>query len=652
MFKKYLLITIIILSLIVSFILPATLSAEPVNGNPARLLVTFDEQARQAVKDFIQDKNGQVVRDFKIIPGMAISLGSEQMSSLMSLKGVRKVGIDGRVYASDTELDRSWGVKRIGAGDVHPNNTGSINGNGVNIAIIDTGIDYTHPDLDANYAGGYDFVNNDTQPLDDNGHGTHVAGIVAAEDNNSGVVGVAPEADLYALKALDANGSGYWSDIMAALEWAIYNNIQVVNMSLGSSSDAPGLHDIVIAAYNAGIVLVAAAGNSGNPSGRTDSIEYPARYTEVIAVGATDQNDSRAKFSSTGALLELVAPGVSIYSTVPGGYASYSGTSMASPHVAGTVALIIASGISNNNEVRTMLQTTADDLGATGKDIQYGYGIVNAYEAVLPPLATGSIQGTVTDGANPMVGATVTDGTRTSTTGIDGYYLIKDVPDGTYTVTASADTYKTDSQQVSIIDGAVVTANFVLVKVLNGTITGIVKDASTNLPIDGASVTNGNKTTTTDSNGVYTIFDIPGTYTVTASANGYQSLSQTVEVQEDITSTVDFDLEIVTQTSIHVENIFMSYSVSGVNYFIYTNITIKDKDSTPVSAATVYINLTLSNGSNMSVYGQTNTEGVAAFKIKSKQNGTYTSEVINVVKDGFIYNQSDNVITTSTVTVP
>lgn len=576
MFKKYFLIAIIIFSLVASFILPASLAAEPADGSPARLIVTFDETARRTVKDFIQDKGGQVIRDFKIIPGMAISLRSVQVPELMSIAGVRQVGIDGRVYAIDSELDNSWGVKRIDAGDVHSYNKGS----GIKIAIIDTGIDYTHSDLDANSnpaLRGYDFVSNDSDPFDDNGHGTHVSGITSAEDNDSGVVGVAPEADLYALKVLDSSGSGYWSDIIAAIEWVVSNGMQVANMSLGASQEAPGVHDAVKVAYNAGIVLVAAAGNSGNPAGQGNNIIYPARFEEVIAVGATDQNDLRASFSSTGDQLELVAPGVVIHSTIPGGgYASYSGTSMASPHVAGTAALVIASGISDSNgngrindEVILRLINTADDLGASGKDSQYGYGLINAYKAVSPPLATGSIHGTVTDGTNPISGASVTNGSTTVTTSPDGSYAILDVIPGTYTVTASATGYQNSSQTVSVTSGQIATANFSLTLILNGTITVIVKDASTNSPIAGASVTNSNKTVTTDESGNYTILDAPGTYTVTASAVGYQSSSQSVTVQESTTSIADFNLSPATQVAtLSVKSILIILRVEKVTQLI------------------------------------------------------------------------------------
>ena len=140
-------------------------------------------------------------------------------------------------------------------------------GEGIRIGVIDTGIDYTHPDLDANYAGGYDFYNNDPDPFDDHGHGTHVSGTLAAEANGVGVVGVAPDADLYAYKVLGADGSGDYSFMIAALEQAVLDGVDVVNMSLGGTVDSVALHNEVIAAYNAGIVLVAASGNVG-PSGQ------------------------------------------------------------------------------------------------------------------------------------------------------------------------------------------------------------------------------------------------------------------------------------------------------------------------------------------------------------------------------------------------
>jgi subtilisin family serine protease len=243
------------------------------------------------------------------------------------------------------------------------------------------------------------------------------------------VVGVAPEAELYALKVLGANGSGSYSAVIAALQWAVDNHIQVTNNSYGSSGD-PG--STVKAAFDnaekAGLLNVCAAGNSGNSRGTRDNVIYPARYDSCIAVAATDSSDNRASWSSTGPAVELAAPGVSIYSTLLGGsYGMMSGTSMACPHVAGTAALVIAAGIT---DVRTQLQRTADDLGSPGRDTWYGFGLVDADEAagVSPPPPppggqltvsvstdkptyrngqTVTITVKVTDGTNPVAGANV-----------------------------------------------------------------------------------------------------------------------------------------------------------------------------------------------------------------------------------------------------
>ncbi|MCK4266789.1 MAG: S8 family peptidase, partial [Thermoplasmata archaeon] len=295
-----------------------------------------------------------------------------------------------------------WGVERIGAPAVH---TSGNKGAGANVAILDTGIDTDHPDL--SYIYGYDFSGgNDPGPEDFDGHGTHVAGTVAALDNTIGVVGVAPEANLYILTIFTDGGSGSYSDALEALEWCIGtysdvttgNEIQVISMSWGSNVEYgdPGIEQWIDEAYSLGILLVGAAGNEGNPPGRGDNVIYPARYENVVAVAATDESDGRARWSSTGPAVELSAPGVNILSTyLGGGYAYGSGTSMACPHVSGTAALVLASdetfwGLSEytnadggwtNVEVRTVLDRTAYDLGKTGRDEKYGYGLVDADEA-------------------------------------------------------------------------------------------------------------------------------------------------------------------------------------------------------------------------------------------------------------------------------
>jgi len=386
-----------------------------------KVLIGFTRQPGPAEQALVHRAGGTIKYTYHLVPAIAATLPEAAISGLLANPNVTRIEPDGEVWAIDAELDNSWGVKRIGAGMVHGYNKGT----GVKVAIIDSGIDYNHKDLNDNYKGGYDFVNVDDDPMDDYGHGTHVAGTVAAEDNDVGVVGVSPEASLYALKVLGADGGGSFSDVIAALEWAVINGMQVTNNSYGSSGD-PG--ETVKAAFDnadaAGVLNICAAGNSGNRGGGGDNVIYPARYDSCVAVAATDINDNRASFSSTGPDVELAAPGVAINSTLfGGGYGEGNGTSMASPHVAGAAALVIASGITDanndgkiNDDVRTQLQDTSDDLGAAGKDNFYGYGLVDADEAAppagnLPPVADAGPDQTVSDSDGNGEEAVHLDGT-------------------------------------------------------------------------------------------------------------------------------------------------------------------------------------------------------------------------------------------------
>ncbi len=205
------------------------------------------------------------------------------------------------------------------------------------------------------------------------------------------MIGVGPQINLYAIKVLGANGSGYLSDVIEGIQWAINNGMQVVNMSLGTTADIQSFHNAVIVAKNANIVLVVVAGNSGS------SVDYPAAYPETIAVSATDKNNQIASSSSRSSEVDLAAPGVSIYSTYKGtGYKTLSGTSMAAPHVTGAAALVIntpiagstydlnGNGIWDSLEVQQKLQDRATDLGASGFDNLYGWGLLNIYNAVQP----------------------------------------------------------------------------------------------------------------------------------------------------------------------------------------------------------------------------------------------------------------------------
>lgn len=251
-------------------------------------------------------------------------------------------------------------------------------GRGVKVAIVDTGIDAAHPDLEANVRGGVDLVNKHVlAPIDANGHGTHCAGIVAASDNSTGMVGVAPEAELYSVRVLDENGSGDVSTIVAGLEWCLKHKMDVVSMSLGMYRGSRKLHDVCKKLNSAGITLVAAAGNDGTSMAEVD---FPGRYPETLCVGSIRRDFKRSDFSSVGPNLDILAPGDEIYSTFPrsmGMYAILSGTSMATPFVAGLVALMKSAGTKRGSvqDIREGLQRQAMNRGKT-RDRLIGYGVV------------------------------------------------------------------------------------------------------------------------------------------------------------------------------------------------------------------------------------------------------------------------------------
>lgn len=203
-----------------------------------------------------------------------------------------------------------WGVQAVKAPLVWDTVTGS----GINVCVLDTGIDYNHPDLDDNYGGGYDFVNNDADPWDDHGHGTHCAGTIAAEANGIGVIGVAYDAALYSCKVLNQNGIGYSDDILAGIDWAVNNGMHIASLSLGGGGYSPIEDAAYQAAYDAGLLIFCASGNDG-----VAVIDYPAKYASNIAVGSVNQQLVRSGFSQYGPELELVAPGEFVLSTVPQG---------------------------------------------------------------------------------------------------------------------------------------------------------------------------------------------------------------------------------------------------------------------------------------------------------------------------------------------
>jgi subtilisin family serine protease len=312
------------------------------------------------------------IMDFGDI-GFAVSgkFPEEVRDELRSHTDVRYVEQDGTVTAIGESLP--WGIDRVDADVAHNNGE---TGSGGDVAIIDTGIDSDHPDLQANLGDGYAAVTCEGSNCnyawdDDNDHGTHCAGIADAMDNSEGVIGVSTEATLHAVKVLDSNGSGTFSDVADGVKWVADQGYDVGSMSIGASSGSQTIKDACQYAYDKGVLLVAAAGNDGPCS---DCISYPAAYDTVVAVTAMHDSGELAGYSSTGPEAELIAPGSQIYSTVIGGYDTFSGTSMACPHVAGGGVQLMANGYSNT-EARSKLQNTAEDLGLS--DNEQGYGLLD-----------------------------------------------------------------------------------------------------------------------------------------------------------------------------------------------------------------------------------------------------------------------------------
>jgi len=233
-------------------------------------------------------------------------------------------------------------------------------GEGVVVAIIDTGIDYNHPDLKDNIIGGKDFTGKGDY-MDGHGHGTHVAGTIAATNTGSGIVGVAPKAKILALKALSDDGTGDMNWTISAIRYAVKQKVHVINMSLGGQHSY-SLRKAVQEAVAAGITVVAAAGNEGDGDEATEELSYPGAYPEVIEVGAVDFSGMLAEFSNTNSEVDILAPGVNIFSTYPNGkYARMDGTSMATPHMTGAVALLKSIAIADYTKGTHILDLTVEE---------------------------------------------------------------------------------------------------------------------------------------------------------------------------------------------------------------------------------------------------------------------------------------------------
>jgi subtilisin family serine protease len=386
----------------------ALVVAAAIGAQASQKIISFDPAFKGTIEKNIASMGGQITRKFKLVDALvAVFPDTIKDASIYSLPGVTNVDEDRyinwlqeaaapqlpsletvlsmvrtgegwtapafgaiRAEVDPAEKEIPWGVKRVNAAAAWDYTTGK----GVKVAVIDTGVDYTHPDLAPNYRGGYNAIIATATPMDDHGHGTHVSGTVAAVKDLNGVVGVAPEAELYGVKVLDKRGSGQYSWIVSGIEWAVLNGIKVINMSLGGGSGTEALKQVMIKAHEAGVAIVCAAGNDSGP------VNFPAKYPQAIAISASDSADKLASFSSRGAEIVVIAPGVNIYSARKGGgYTTMSGTSMACPHAAGLAVLAVGAGAEGAEAVRSALKAAATPLAGL-KPTDQGAGMVDAFK--------------------------------------------------------------------------------------------------------------------------------------------------------------------------------------------------------------------------------------------------------------------------------
>jgi minor extracellular protease Epr len=369
-----------------------------------RVIVLFKDKIDEKV---VKDEGGKIDSTLSVMPAVITSLTDSAIKSLQKSDKVKLVVKDESSYVLLGKPDNPgkpdkpgkgggggkkaeelpWGVDKIDAEKVWSTTTGG----SIKVAVIDSGIDEDHPDLTV--SDGVSFVSYTSSYEDDNGHGTHCAGIIGAKHNDVGIKGIAPDVELYAVKVIDSGGWGSYLDAIKGINWAAENGMNVISMSLGWEDLDEGAEELFetacVNAVASGVVMVVAAGNSGTRDDTEDNILVPAAFESVITVGAVASSGKRAQWSATGPALDIVAPGVRIKSTYYNGkYTQMSGTSMAAPHVAGTVALIltVTSGYVGKglvDQVKAVLEGSADDLGDADTVNAFGWGLVDAEEAVI-----------------------------------------------------------------------------------------------------------------------------------------------------------------------------------------------------------------------------------------------------------------------------
>lgn len=378
--------------------LPGPVSSSPINQgqiNPNEIIVKYKNQGDVSVQSLNSINKVTVQLGAKTVPlndklrlaVVKLNKTNDYFKTLRELsKNPNVVYAEPNYVAhidqtpNDPYYGQEWGPKDIHA-DLAWDKVDPAKRSAVTIAVLDTGINLTHEDLQNDIVPGYNFINNDGNPADGNGHGTHVAGIAAAIINNGkGIAGIAGGAKIMPIKVMDDSGSGSYSTIINGVRYAADHGAKVISMSLGGSGTSQAMQDAVDYATSHGVSVVAASGNNNG------AVSFPGNCNGVITVGAIDSNNQRASFSNYGPEMDVVAPGVNIISSFKNGDSSYtamSGTSMATPFVSGVAALVRAANPSlSTAAVTNIIDQSATDLGTAGFDNYYGYGLVDANKAV------------------------------------------------------------------------------------------------------------------------------------------------------------------------------------------------------------------------------------------------------------------------------
>ena len=642
--------------------------SQPRTDERISVLVSFDEHPANSGQSLVRSYGGEVIRDFNNFPVLEVELPEAAIVSLQANPSVVQVENNYEVHALDyvpeDEIGNSWGIGHIGADETMADGN---RGENVKVAVIDSGVDYEHPDLAPNLDSdnlGYDAVEDNDDPMDIYGHGTHVAGSLGAVADDFGVVGVAPDVDMYALRVLDDEGVGSNGAIIAALDWvADYNDahdtpIQITNNSYGSGGSTNALED-AFSQLADDTLHIAASGNSGNRGGNNDSVIYPAKYDSVVAVGAVDENNDRPSWSSTGPDVEFVAPGVSVLSTWNGPesyadpqpilfsdsdgnvryYKEGSGTSMASPHVAGVGALMWGVNADlSTDEIRDLMHQSAVDTGL--RDNAQGSGLLRADKAVsaaadTAPAATGSVTGTVTDGDTGVESATITVGEDTTVTDSEGAFELNNIEVNEYELSVEADGYYDYNKVIEIFEDEVTETTIELEAVPTHNLAGSVSDEAGQV-LSGVNLNLNGHEATTNTDGVFEFEAVEeGDYHLTATKEGYEALEKEVELNNDMN--LELTLEESAKQQVDVDDI--SYSTRGGrsgDRHLEVSILATDQDDGGLSGASVSFTLmNTDNGEQLSYTEETDSDGGLTVSKNHAADGCYEVKIESVEVEGY-----------------